>query len=80
MAAGRPVVANATHLRNLYAAGLWKADALVADVDDHRYDVVVLNAQLYPEPVLQAIGRSYYLVRTVAMNGATFQIFLPGSA
>ena len=79
VAAGRPVVANATHLRNLHDAGLWDPSALVAELEQRRYDVVVLNANLYPEPVLAAIGRSYYLARTVTMNGATYQIFLPGS-
>ncbi|MDQ3808966.1 MAG: hypothetical protein M3336_01615 [Chloroflexota bacterium] len=79
VAAGRGVVGNATHLRNLYQAGLWDPTPLVDDLDGHRYAIVVLNAQLYPEPVLAAIGRSYFLERTVRVNGATYHVFLPGS-
>ncbi|MBI2755295.1 MAG: hypothetical protein HYX52_01155 [Chloroflexi bacterium] len=77
--AGRPVVANTTHLRNLYDAGLWDPTPLVADLQAKRYDTVVLNAQLYPQPVLDAIGRHYYLAQTVQLNGFTYQVFYPGA-
>lgn len=76
--AGKEVVGNATQLRNLYQAGLWDPEALVADVRGRRFDAVILNAELYPAPVLAAIGRSYYVVRSVQMRGATYKIFLPG--
>ncbi len=79
VAAGRGVVGNATHLRNLYQAGLWDPAPLVADLRAKRYDVVILNAELYPEPVLLAIGRSYYRARTVRMNGSTYHVFFPGA-
>jgi hypothetical protein len=78
IAAGKPVVANATHLRNLYEAGLWSPDALVADVRAHRFGVIVLNAQLYPAPVLAAIGRSYYLAEEFPVGPSKYQVFLPG--
>jgi hypothetical protein len=79
VSAGKPVVGNATHLRNLHQAGLWDPTSLVAELKARRYDIVVLNAQLYPEPVLEAIGRAYYRYRTVRMNGYIYQVFLPGS-
>lgn len=78
VAAGKEVVGNATHLRNLYEAGLWEPSALVADLEARRFGVVVLNAQLYPVPVLLAIGRSYYLDGTIEVRASTYQIFLPG--
>jgi hypothetical protein len=77
--AGRGVVGNATHLRNLYQAGLWDPTPMVSDLRQRRYAMVVLNAELYPEPVLSAIGRFYFLDRTVQINGATYHLFLPGS-
>jgi hypothetical protein len=80
VAAGKPLVGNATHLRNLYQAGLWDPAPLVSDLQARRYAVVVLNAQLYPQPVLAALGRAYYLASSVRMNGATYQLFLPGRA
>lgn len=79
VAAGRPVVGNATHLHNLYQAGVWDPAPLAAEVRAHRYGIVVLNAELYPEPVLLAIGQSYFLERTVMVNGATYHLFLPGA-
>jgi hypothetical protein len=77
--AGQDVVGNATHLRNLHQAGLWNPTSLVNDLHVRRYAIVVLNAELYPEPVLAAIGRFYFLDRTVRINGATYHVFLPGS-
>jgi hypothetical protein len=76
--AGQPLVGNATHLRNLYLAGLWDPGPMVNDVRAHRYAIVILDAELYPEPVLTAIGQAYFLDRTVQVNGATYRLFLPG--
>jgi hypothetical protein len=77
--AGQPLIGNATHLRNLYQAGLWDPTPMVNDLRAHRYAIVILDAELYPEPVLAAIGQSYFLDRSVHINGATYRIFLPGT-
>jgi hypothetical protein len=80
VAAGKPIVGTSPpSLRNLYQAGLWDPAPLVADVRAHRYGLVVLDAQLYPEPVLAAIGQSYFLQRTVQMHTAVYRVFLPGA-
>jgi hypothetical protein len=76
--AGKALVGNATHLRNLYAAGLWDPAPMVSDLQSHKYAIVILDAELYPEPVLAAIGRYYFLDRSVRVNDATYQLFLPG--
>jgi hypothetical protein len=78
LVAGKEVVGNATHLRNLYQAGAWLPDAMIEDLRERRYSWVVLNAELYPEPVLAAIGRYYYLYETYEINGTTQQLFAPG--
>jgi hypothetical protein len=77
--AGKSLVGNATHLRNLYEAGLWDPTPMVSDLQAHKYAIVVLDAELYPEPVLAAIGRYYFLDRSVRVNDATYQVFLPGN-
>jgi hypothetical protein len=76
--AGKALVGNATQLRNLYAAGLWDPSPMVSDLQAHKYAIVILDAELYPEPVLAAIGRYYFLDRSVRVNDATYQVFLPG--
>ncbi|MCC6177873.1 MAG: hypothetical protein IT305_21445 [Chloroflexi bacterium] len=76
---GREVVGNATHLRNLYQAGVWSPDGLVEDIRARRFDWVLLHAELYPEPVLQAIGRSYYLYEEYEVNGTRQLLFAPGA-
>ncbi len=78
VAAGKGVVGNATHLRNLYDAGLWRGSALVADIDAHLFGTVLLNAELYPPPVLAAIGRSYLIDRAVVVGSADYHIFVRG--
>jgi hypothetical protein len=77
--AGQPLVGNATQLRNLYLAGLWDPTPLVNDLRAHRYAIVILDAELYPEPVLAAIGQFYFLERSVQVTGATYHLFLPGT-
>ena len=77
--AGRPLVGNATHLRNLYQAGLFDPTGLANDLRAHKYAIVVLDAELYPEPVLEAIGAFYFQERTVRVNSATYKVFLPGT-
>lgn len=79
LAAGQEVLGNATHLRNLYEAGLWQPDSLVRDVAAHRFEYVVLNAQLYPAPVLQAIGEHYFLLDVVEVNGQQYRVYAPGA-
>jgi hypothetical protein len=77
--AGKPIVGTSPpSLRNLYAAGLWDPAPLVADLRAHRYGLVILDAQLYPEPVLAAIGQAYFQERTIRINNATYRVFLPG--
>ena len=62
------------------AAVLWWDPApLVNDLRDHKYAIVILDAELYPEPVLVAIGQFYFQDRTVHLNGATYHVFLPGT-
>ena len=78
LAIGKEIVGNATHLRNLYQAGVWSPDGLVADLRERRFAWVVLNAELYPEPVLEAIGRYYYLYEEYEINGTRQQVFAPG--
>jgi hypothetical protein len=77
--AGKALVGNATHLRNLYEAGLWDPAPMVSDLRAHKYAIVILDAELYPEPVLAAIGRYYFLDSSVRVNDATYQLFLPGN-
>jgi len=79
LAAGKEVIGNATHLRNLYQAGVWSPDRLIADLEERRFAWVLLDAELYPEPVLEAIGRYYYLYEEYEINGARQHLFAPGA-
>jgi hypothetical protein len=76
--AGKQPSASASHLRDLDDKRLWDATALVSDVEQRRFGVIVLSAQRYPPAVLEAIGRSYYVVRAAPIGATTYLIFLPG--
>ena len=78
LAVGKEVVGNATHLRNLHQAGVWSPEGLVQALRERRFSWVVLNAELYPEPVLAAIGRYYYLYEEYEINGTRQRLFAPG--
>ncbi|MFN8524738.1 MAG: hypothetical protein U0821_16700 [Chloroflexota bacterium] len=79
LAAGRDVVGNATHLRNLHQAGAWDSSALIGDLERRRFAFVILDAELYPEPVLAAIGRYYYLYDEFTINDTRQKLFAPGA-
>jgi hypothetical protein len=78
LAAGKPVVGNATHLRNLEEAGLWSSAPLVADIRAHRFALIILGAQLYPPSVLDAIRDTYYVEQKVEIGSAVYLIYRPG--
>ena len=77
MRAGKDVVTNPTQLLNLYKNGLYDPAGLVEMVNGQAFGVVVLRAQFYPEPVLQAIGQKYRTLADVDMNGFTYHILIP---
>ena len=79
IAAGRDVVTNPTQLRNLYLAGSFRGEQLIKMIDEQQFGLVILRAQFYPTPVLEAIGRSYELQQTVRMNEFDYLILRPSS-
>jgi hypothetical protein len=79
IASPKPVIGNATHLRNLWEADAWQSQGLVQDIAARRFDYVILDAQLYPPPVLQAIGRYYYLHDQVKLRHRSYLVFAPGA-
>ena len=77
MAAGRDVVSNPTQLRNLHLAGLFEGEQLLEMIETQAFALVILRAQFYPPPVLEAIHRRYAHQETVHMNGFDYSILYP---
>jgi hypothetical protein len=75
--ADRPVVTNPTQLLNLWNNNALDPTELIASLDRQDYGLVVLRAQFYPPPVLQAIGARYEPVDDVMMNGFQYRILAP---
>ena len=79
IAAGRDIVSNPTQLRNLYLAGSYKGDHLIEMIESHQFGLVILRAQFFPTPVLEAIGRAYEHWQTIHMNRFNYLILRPNS-
>jgi hypothetical protein len=77
MRAGKAVVTNPTQLLNLYNNGMYDPANLVEMINRQAFGVIVLRAQFYPQPVLQAIGQRYRTLTDVDMNGFTYHVLVP---
>ena len=77
MLAGKPVVTNPTQLLNLYNNGLLDTSELEAMIHRESFGLVIMRAQFYPPPVLEAIGQHYALVEHIPMNGFNYIIMQP---
>lgn len=75
--AGKPVVTNPTQLLNLWNNAALDPTDLIALIDRQAFNVVVLRAQFYPPPVLQAIGARYEPIDDIWMNGFQYRILGP---
>lgn len=80
MVAGRDVVTNPTQLRNLYLAGLYDGSQLIAMINQQAFGLIILRAQFYPTPVLEAIGQHYEITDVIEMNGFNYEIRRPRSS
>ncbi len=75
--AGRDVVTNPTQLRNLYLAGLYDGSELIDMINNQEFGLIILRAQFYPTPVLEAIGQHYEIKDVITMNGFDYHIRQP---
>jgi 4-amino-4-deoxy-L-arabinose transferase-like glycosyltransferase len=74
---GRDIVTNPTQLLNLYNNNQVDLTEMLAMLDAQAFDSIVLRAQFYPPPVLDAIGQRYETVELVQMNGFVYCLMRP---
>ena len=74
---GRDVVTNPTQLLNLYNNNAVDLTEMLAMLDAQAFDTIVLRAQFYPPPVLDAIGQHYETTDLVQMNGFVYCVMRP---
>jgi hypothetical protein len=74
---GRDVVTNPTQLLNLYQHNAVDLTEMVSLLEQQAFDTVVLRAQFYPPPVLNALGQRYETTDLVEMNGFVYCIMQP---
>ncbi len=75
--AGRDIVTNPTQLLNLYNNNEVDLSEMLAMLNNQAFDTIVLRAQFYPPPVLDAIGQQYETTDLVQMNGFVYCIMRP---
>lgn len=74
---GRDIVTNPTQLLNLYNNNQVDLTEMLAMLNNQAFDSVILRAQFYPPPVLEAIGQQYETVDLVQMNGFVYCLMRP---
>jgi hypothetical protein len=74
---GREVVSNPTQLLNLYKAGEFDPTNMVDMLEKQAFDTLILRAQFYPGPVLNAIGQNYQTIELIEMNKFVYCILKP---
>ena len=74
---GREIITNPTQLLNLYNNNQVDLTEMLAMLNDQAFESVVLRAQFYPPPVLDAIGQQYETVDLVQMNGFVYCLMRP---
>ncbi|MCB8926047.1 MAG: hypothetical protein H6652_10535 [Ardenticatenaceae bacterium] len=75
--AGREIITNPTQLLNLYNNNQVDLTEMLEMLNSQAFDTVVLRAQFYPPPVLDAIGQQYETTDLVQMNGFVYCIMRP---
>lgn len=75
--AGRDIITNPTQLLNLYNNNQVDLTDMLAMLNAQAFDTIVLRAQFYPPPVLDAIGQQYQTTDLVQMNGFVYCIMRP---
>lgn len=73
----RAIITNPTQLLNLYNNNQVDITEMVDMLNAQAFDTVVLRAQFYPPPVLDAIGQQYETVKLVQMNGFVYCLMTP---
>jgi 4-amino-4-deoxy-L-arabinose transferase-like glycosyltransferase len=75
--AGKPVVTNPFPQLVMYQAGLFNPAHEIAMIQQQAFGLVILRAQFYPPPVLQALGANYKPLTEIKMNGFLYRILEP---
>ncbi|NPV68577.1 MAG: hypothetical protein HPY64_15660 [Anaerolineae bacterium] len=75
--AGKDVVGNPTQLLNLYNNGLYDPSALVTMIEDQAFNVLILRALFYPDPVLYTMMQAYSPAEVIPMNGFEYRVYHP---
>ncbi len=77
LAAGKPVVTNPFVQLVMYQAGLFDPAEEIRQIEARAFGLVILRAQFYPPPVLEALGAHYQPAGEIAMNGFTYRLLTP---
>lgn len=77
LAAGRDVITNPTQLLNLANNNMFDGSELIGMIEAREFGLVILRAQFYPVPVLQALGQHYMRDEVIAKNGFEYMLLRP---
>ena len=71
------MVSNPTQLLNVWLRGQYDGSELIEMIHRQKFGAIILRAQFYPVPVLQAIDNTYRTSEVILMNGFEYIIKRP---
>ncbi len=77
---GREVITNGVQLKNLWENDQYDPSELIDYIENHRFGLIILRADLFPPPVLIAIKSNYEIDKTIPMNGFEYELWRPSES
>ena len=66
---GRDIITNPTQMLNIYKNDALDLSNILSMVENQEFGSILFRAQLYPPPLLHAVGQNYHVTHKVQMNG-----------
>lgn len=74
---GREVITNGVQLKNLWELGKYNPDELLSYLEQQKFGLIILRADLFPTPILIAIQTYYEIDKVIPMNGFGYELWRP---
>ena len=77
---GLEVITNGVQLKNLWENGLYDPTNLVNMISNHEFGLIIIRAELFPPPILEAIKTFYVIDEIIPMNGFEYELWVPNTS
>ena len=74
---GREVITNGVQLKNLWENDKYDPKELLSYIENQKFGLIILRADLFPPPILVAIESYYEIDKIIPMNGFGYELWRP---